>query len=190
MMIIIPLFYRTSDTYRVTFDMQGGSGGHGSIYNCIVDNVDVKCDNNAAGGICGAFDHTGGEIYSCVYQNGSVTGYGNAGGMVGWLNSNAKVYDCAVINATISAVNQETTKLVVGDNNQGGTLTSSYGQGTVNATATKQMYGDSRVWGNWSYSPLLNGGYPVQKTLFAIGGFSGSQNVYNYLTGTLKFSVE
>ena len=68
-------------------------------------------------------------------------------------------------------------------------LKSTYCQGIVKGANLKTMYGDSSAWGNWSYSPLLNGGYPVQKTLFAIGGLTGSQNVYNYLTDTLKFSV-
>ena len=65
----------------------------------------------------------------------------------------------------------------------------SYAQGTVNGTASKVMYGDSSDWGNWTYNSALNGGYPVQKPLFAIGGISGSTNVYNFLKNTLGFAA-
>ena len=167
----------------------GGIAGfaNGTIYKCVVNGVNVigVSDANGCniGGIAGAVHWL---LSSCVYENGRVQGGYYTAGICGYSVSSR--IECSVINATIIGSTSGTRAAIVTPSGNGIT-TSSYGYGTVNGTATKQMYGDSSAWGNWSYSPLLNGGYPVQKTLFAIGGLTGSQNVYNYLTGTLKFSV-
>ncbi len=165
--------------------------GHGrsQISNCIAQNVNVITSDGSAGGIVGGpwSNATASMlIESCTFKGGRIEGK-IAGGIGGaCTNSNVTIKDCNVLNATIKG---SSVSNVLCGNISGGKILSSYGYGTVNATATKQIYGDSSAWGNWSYSPNLNGGYPVQKRLFALGGLTGSQNVYNYLTSTLKFSV-
>ncbi len=169
----------------------GGNDTASMIRNCIVEDVTVKGikGNASGGGIVGRF--TGGTITSCLVKNSAILSDGTAAGICGWRGI---VQDCLVISSTIQSGWQiDQTKIGVGwwENTE---IKSSYAYYTgkssnTSNTLVKIMYGSSNDWGNWSYSPLLNGGYPVQKTLFAIGGLTGSQNVYNYLTSTLKFSV-
>ena len=163
--------------------------GRSQISNCIAQNVNVITSDGSAGGIVGGPWSSATAsmlIESCTFKGGRIEGK-VAGGIGGaCTNSNVTIKDCNVLNATIKG---SSVSNVLCGNISGGKILSSYGYGTVNATAIKQMYGDSSAWGNWSYSPSLNGGYPVQKTLFAIGGLTGSQNVYNYLKNTLGFTV-
>ncbi len=166
---------------------EGDSGavvgnGQGTYSNIIVEGVEVRSDTDAAGGIAGTVR---GTLTTSVCRDSTITGVWYTGGLVSYCG--ATVTNCSVINTIVGSASKGYG--ILGTIVEVGTFNSSYGQGTVNAAATKQMYGDSSAWSNWSYSPLLNGGYPVQKTLFAIGGLTGSENVYNYLTGTLKFSV-
>ncbi len=156
--------------------------GQGSCVNVIVDGAKVTSDTDAAGGIAGTLR---GTLKTSVCRDSTIIGALYTGGLVSYCG--ATVTNCSVINTIVGSASKGYG--ILGTMIEDGTFNSSYGQGTVNSMATKQMYGDSSAWGNWSYSPLLNGGYPVQKTLFAIGGLTGSQNVYDYLTGTLKFSV-
>ncbi len=155
------------------------------IQNCIVEGVTVKgiTSNSSAGGIAGCF--TNGTIRNCIVKNCKIDSEGTAGGVCGWRGT---IVDCAVIDSKVNKGWTGEWEISIGwsDNS---TVVSSYAYANCNGTLKKIMYGDSSAWGNWSYSPNLNGGYPIQKTLFAIGGLSGSTNVYNYLTGILKFSV-
>ena len=85
--------------------------------------------------------------------------------------------------------NQQNSGIVCGNYN-GGVISSTYGYGYVNGISANKMYGSSSDFGNWTYNAALNDGYPVQKTLFHIGGISGSENVYNYLLNKLNLILD
>ncbi len=163
----------------------GGMCAGSTIKNCIVDSVNVTSGTNEGWSVGGVVGYISGSIKSCVYKNGKVQG-DHTGAIAGWLYD-IQIQDCSVINSTIIGTNK--TGIIGGNLYGNSSIISSYGQGTLNGTATKNMYGDSNAWGNWSYNSALNGGYPVQKPLFAIGGISGSTNVYNYLKNTLGFAA-
>ncbi len=188
----------------------------GCVKNVIMDKVNITI-GDSIGAIAGLAD-SGGVIENCIVKSSIITASGNkAGGIVGFL-WNSHIRGCQIINSTITGENAggafgyeggTAISNVLDNGCYGNTITGtnagalfggyrseaamrfngSYAQGIVNGTATKLMYGDSNAWGNWSYSTALNGGYPVQKPLFTIGGISGSTNVYNYLKNTLGFTA-
>ncbi len=161
--------------------------GFGLVQNVIVDNVNVTSVTDAAGGIAGT--HRG-QLTNCVIRNLSVQGAWYAAGLVAYGKSpsmSGGIKDCSVVDVTVKGGTRGAGILITTDCE--GTITGSYGVGVVNGTASKLMYGDSSAWGNWTCNAALNDGYPVQKTLFHIGGMSGSENVYNYLKNTLGFSA-
>lgn len=189
--------------------------GSGVVKNLIMSGGTIKAGGNV-GAIAGLADN-GGIVTNCIVENLSVTGTENVGGIAGWSwNSNllnnivkgcslkgscagtifglgqggggSKIIDNGAYSNTISATNAGVLYGKI--DSSAYTVTGCYGQGTVNGTIIKQMHGGYNAWSNWSYSSSsLNGGYPIQKTLFHLGGITGSQSVYNYLTENLKFSV-
>ncbi len=148
------------------------------IANCVVDNITIQ-GTDQIGGVVGCAFYS--EIKQCAVMRSELHGATNVGSILGD-GYNSSLVDCNAVNIIITC----TTGGVVCDNTatQGEiTIASTYGSGTLNGTETKVMYGDSSAWTNWSLVPNVNGGLPVQKGLYHIGGFTSSQEVYNYLTG-------
>ncbi len=152
----------------------------GTISNCRVISSKINATNNYAGGIAGNGTTT---IANCSVLSSNISAKSYSGGIMG--QSSVSIKDCSVINSTITATSNAGT--IFGTYT--GTCVACYGSGTVNGTSTKVMYGNSSAWTNWSLVPNVNGGLPVQKGLYHIGGFTSSQEVYNYLT-TQGYTVQ
>ena len=162
---------------RDTGAICGENDGDSSIKNCIVENISIsmKYGNASVGGIVGRF--TGGTVESCIVKNCVISSGGTVGGICGWRST---IKDCAVINCIINKGWSNTcdTALGWGENS---TTVSSFAVATCDGTAKKIMYGNTSAWGNWGLAPSVNNDYPIQNSLFALGGFSTSQEVYNKL---------
>ncbi len=185
------LMVNDSDIYGVSDAGTIVGFGCSDLKSIIVNNVTVSSVETSSGGLIGrAWNSDNGSskssIISCICKNAEITSNtGNVGGIVGMdTNQYTILQDCSVLNTKVTSGSGEVA-LIGGAINA--TQVSCYGQGSINGTEQKIMYGDSFAWGNWTYNALVNGGYPVQKTLFHIGGMSGSENVYNYLKNTLGF---
>jgi len=147
-----------------------------TIQNCVVTTAKI-IGRNQIGGIVGvAFDST---ISQCMVKDCTITGQQYIGGILGD-SFTTSITDCNVINTAITC---ETGGIVCDTTSVQGdiAMSSSYGSGTINGTATKVMYGDATAWGNWSLVEGVNGGLPVQKGLYHIGGFTDSKKVYDHL---------
>lgn len=167
--------------YLNTADMSGaiiGQMNNGSLQKCLVDTVQIT-GTYRIGGIVGL--STGGLISQCSIVNSNVSA-NTGGGLVG--DSSGTILDCSVVHMSLELPSNATGNLLYGTKTETPAL-SSYAQGeiTISGTKTQQkiMFGELETWTNWSYSPQVNEGYPVQNTLFAIGGYSYVSNVFNYL---------
>jgi len=147
-----------------------------TIQNCVVTTAKI-IGRNQIGGIVGvAFDST---ISQCMVKDCTITGQQYIGGILGD-SFTTSITDCNVMDVTIIC---DSGSIICDSASVQGdvTINSSYGSGTLNGTATKVMYGDTTAWGNWSLVEGVNGGLPVQKGLYHIGGFTDSKKVYDHL---------
>jgi len=146
----------------------GGIGGNMSteVENCTVEGVTIQ--GNYSGGIINYCSKT---ITNCTLRGCIITGQ-SASGIAGY----GTAINCNAVDITL--VKDGGISNICATTN-----ISSYGSGTINGTATKVMYGDATAWGNWSLVEGVNGGLPIQGGLNHIGGFTPSQEVYDYLTG-------
>ncbi len=151
----------------------GTSGANPSIVqDCIVERSTIICEDKtfgSIGGISGAW----GQVKNCIVKDSTIDGDW-AGGISGYNPIMTK--DCSALNVTIIGRSEKQIVSRVKNNIQ-----SCYGYGSINGASVKVLYGDSSVWGNWSYTANINNGYPLQNNLFWVVGQSGSDNVYNYL---------
>ncbi len=187
--------------------------GEGVVKNLIMKNT--VSQGNWTGAISGLVDN-GGTIMNCIVEDAALTGT-KVGGITGW-SWNSNIISNVVIGCTITATyggtiigstggagvstikdNGTYANTLTVDRSQGGIygisestthiFTGCYASCRINGAHELLMWGDENSWGNWSYNTALNDEYPVPKPLFAIGGISGSTNVYNYLKNTLGFAA-
>ncbi len=182
----------------------------GIVKNLIMDNATVSV-GDYAGVIAGLVDAISENcgIINCIVQNSNIRGT-NAGGICGW-SWNSRISSCLVKNTIINASSKGGaiygqgggggTTILKDNGAYGITITAAkcdggmygeisggtnYNMGnfvdyTINGTRQKIMYGDSTAWTGWGLAPSVNNDYPIQNSLFALGGFSTSQEVYDKL---------
>ncbi len=144
-----------------------GYGNNTTIEKCVVEGVTIE--GAFVGGIIGYTDRE--SVINCTVKESTIIGESAYGIARGYAVSNSNAIDVTVTGTSEAGICSN------------GTNISSYGSGTVNGTATKVMYGDATAWGNWSLVEGVNGGLPIQGGLNHIGGFTPSQEIYDYLTG-------
>lgn len=140
------------------------------IENCVVMNVIVKVttvDKYSGGGIAGFIDRS--KVYSCDILNSTIEAC-YSGGMVGYAeNTSYTVKDCSVRNTNLKGINAAPFSAY------NVSATACFFQGNINSVETKKMVGGENDWTNWSISKSL----PFQKSLYAVGGFSTSKQVFD-----------
>lgn len=170
----------------------GAFEGSGIIKKCIVKDcfISNKSNNPEDGHVGGVSGYIAGNatINSCIVFNTKISSeQWEVGGITGAFYAGA-VSDCALINIEVTA--RERIGMFNGFGSQTA-VQSSYGYGQVDGSYKKIMNGNNTAWSGWEYISGLNGNYPMQKELFWMANFGNhtSQEIYNYLSKTLGFTV-
>ncbi len=152
-----------------------GSGDASTILNCIVDNSTMT---GTSGGLIVGDCYDGATISNCIVKNSTVNVGLDAGCIFASGNSTVTVKNCGVYNVSLAGYQVDE----IGNSVDSiGRYIGNYVDCTKNDTQSKKLYGGINDFGGFTYNQYLNEGYPVAEGLFAIGGQSGSANVYNYL---------
>ncbi len=142
-------------------------------------------------------------IRNCMVTNANLNGVRCAGGLVGRaVTDNVIIENCIVKNSTIEgemcgafigdklldtgSISTSGAYNISGANCKainGNTAAAINAKGVFSDTELegKKIYGSINDFGGFTYNANLNDGMPVPEGLFAVGGQSGSENVYNYL---------
>ncbi len=152
-----------------------GNATNATIENCVMSSLSIYGFQNV-GTFVGYMN--GGTIKNCSSKSCRISGTSYLGGIAGCATSNVSVNDVSIIDF----YGGDFSDIFFGSKTSTVKLSGCYGNGEADGNTQYLMYGGATAWTNWSLVSDVNGGLPVQKGLYHIGGFTGSQEVYNYLT--------
>ncbi len=166
----IILEHVTIDMYTNVGAIMGGTTTNSEIKNCIVSYANLN--GRFVGGLVGRAAAPNVIISGCLVKNSALDG-DYCGAFIGDTLTTGRLTACAAYG--ISGANCKSV------NGSGGLVESMTGVYSETELEGKKMLGNAQSFGDFTYDQYLNDGMPMPSGLFAVGGQSGSENVYNYL---------